>query len=170
MKKRYIYSLLFAIPGFFLAGIMSFFALGAILGILWLFVFGDNPWPASPDTILAILFGLTFLIVWITLIRIGYATGMKLEQDPALHWAHILISGGLTLLLILFIILQQWSVGNLGQKTDELLCNEFCVQRGYSGSGMPPLDSGDRTCSCYDASGNEALKIPVDSIPTGLPK
>jgi len=65
------------------------------------------------------------------------------------------------LLLMLF---QQWSVGNIGPQADSLLCSEFCVQHGYSGSGMPPETSGDRICSCFDDSGNQALRIPLDHL------
>lgn len=164
MKKRYLYALLFGIPGFFVSGMIALFVFGSVIGILWLFVFGDNPWPVSPDGWLSIILVLTFLVLWIASMVTGYVVGKKLENDPALHWSHILISGGLTILFILFIVLQQWSVGNLGPKPDSVLCSDFCVERGYSGSGTPPRDSGDRTCTCFDNSGNEALKVPLDSL------
>jgi len=118
MKKRYLYALLFGIPGFFAAGIISLLAFGALIGILWLFVFGDNPWPASPDAVLSIVLVLTFLSLWTGSIITGYALGKKLESDPALNRIHVLISAGLTLLFILFILLQQLSVGNLGPKSE----------------------------------------------------
>jgi hypothetical protein len=164
MKKRYLYALLFAIPGFFIAGIFSLFVFGASLGFLWLFVFGDNPWPLSMETVLPILLVLTFLILWIALILLGYVIGKRLETDSALNRKHILLSAALTLVFILFIILQQWSVGNIGPKSDSMLCSDYCRVEGYSGSGMPPQVSGDRSCSCYDNSGNEAIRIPLDTI------
>lgn len=164
MKKRYLYSLLFGIPGFFVSGMIALVLFGAAAGTLWLYVFGDNPWPISTETVLSTLLVLTFLILWIASIAAGYMIGKKLEKDPLLNWKHILISGGLTLLFILFIVLQQLSVGNLGPKSDSVLCSDFCVQHGYAGSGMPPIDSGKRNCSCYDNSGNEALKVPLDRI------
>jgi len=67
-------------------------------------------------------------------------------------------------MFILFILLQQLSVGNLGSKSDSAVCSDYCSLNGYSGSGMPSQDSGDRSCSCYDNSGNEVLKVPLDSI------
>ena len=164
MKKRYLYALLFGIPGFFIAGIFSLFIFGAALGFLWLFVFGDNLWPVSTETVLPILLVLTFLILWISLILLGYVIGKRLETDSALNRKHILLSAVLTLMFILFIILQQWSVGNIGPKSDSMLCSDYCSAQGYSGSGMPPQVSGDRTCSCYDDSGNEAIQIPLDMI------
>lgn len=170
MKKRYLYLLLFGIPGLFVAGIISIFALGAFTGLLWLFVFGDNPWPVSAETILAVLFVVVFLFLWAGIIFVGYWTGRRLETDLALNRTHVFISAGLTLLFLLFMVLYQWRVGNLGPQSDSALCSEFCIQHGYSGSGMPPETSGDRTCSCYDDSGIEALRIPLDHLEPGAPK
>ncbi|HET9914302.1 MAG TPA: hypothetical protein VFQ13_20580 [Anaerolineales bacterium] len=164
MKKRYLYALLFGIPSFFVSGIVALLVFGGLMGILWLFVFGDDPWPVSPDGGLSIILVGTFLALWIASIIAGYTVGKRLENDPALNWIHILISGGLTFLLILFIVLQQLSVGNLGPKSEGTLCHEFCTQKGYSASGTPPRDSGDRSCICLDDLGNEALKVPLDSL------
>ena len=164
MKKRYLYSLLFGIPGLFVAGIISIFLFGAFAGILWLYVFGDNPWPSYTEPLLSISFLLTVLFIWMATIALGYFVGKRLEREPIVNKYHLLISAGLTAMFLLLILLQQWSVGNLGPKSDSLLCSEFCVQHGFSGSGMPPEISGDRTCSCYDSSGNEALRIPLDHI------
>jgi len=164
MKKRYLYSLLFGIPGFFVSGMIAMVVFGAVAGILWIYIFGDNPWPSSTQIVLSAVLVLTFLILWIALIVAGYITGKKLENDPLLNWKHILVSGGFTLLFILFIVFQQWNVGNIGPKSDSLLCNDFCTQKGFSGSGMPSIDSGERNCSCFDSSGNEALKVPLDGI------
>ncbi len=82
MKKRYLYSLLFGIPGFFVSGMISLFVFGGLIGILWIYVFGDNPWPFPTETVLSILLVLVFLILWITSIIIGYVLGKKLEKDP----------------------------------------------------------------------------------------
>src|SRR5512139_3664292 len=164
MKKRYLYALLFGIPGLFVSGMIALFVFGGVIGILWLFVFGDDPWPVSPDGVLSIILVGTFLALWIAFIIAGYMVGKRLENDPALNWSHILISGGLTFLLILFIVLQQLSVGNLGPKSEGTLCHEFCIQKGYSASGTPPRDSGDRSCICLDDLGNEGLKVPLDSL------
>lgn len=161
MKKRYVYALLFGAPGFFVSGMISIFVAGASLGLLWIYVFGDNPRPASTETTIAIGVVLTFFILWICFLTLGYVIGKRLENEPTINTKHILISGGLTLLFILFIVLQQWSVGNLGPKSDGVLCSEYCTRQGYSASGMP-LNSGERTCSCYDSSGNEALRVKLD--------
>jgi len=170
MKKRYLYSLLFGIPGFFVSAMIAFLIFGATAGILWIFFFGDNPWPTSIETVLPFLFVLIFLMIWIALTSLGFMIGKRLEKDPALNRNHILVSGALTVVFVLLIALQQWRVGAPGPRTDTLICSEYCSEKGYSGSGMPALNSGDRTCSCYDSSGNEALKVPLDTIDPGVPK
>lgn len=170
MKKRYLYSILFGIPGFFISLIISFVIFGVAAGILWIYFFGDNPWPSSTEKILPTLFVLIFLTIWVTSITAGYITGKKLESDPALNKTHILVSGGLTVMFILFVVLQQLSVGNIGPKSEDVLCSEFCSRQGYSGSGMPPRNSGERSCSCYDNFGNEVLKVPLNGIDSGGPK
>lgn len=164
LKKRYLYTLLFGVPGFFIAGVFTMLLFGMSLGILWLFVFGDDPWPSSFEPVLAVVLVVVFLLVWGGSLWIGYRLGKRLESDPELNKTHIVFSVGITMAILLLILLQQWSVGNLGPKSDSVLCSEYCVSRGYAGSGLPPRDSGDRTCSCYDAAGNEAIRIPVDEM------
>jgi len=159
-----LYALLFGLPGLFVAGLVSIFGFAALTGLLWLFVFGDNPWPAYIEPILAGLFVLTLLVLWMSIIILGYFTGRRLETDPALSRTHILLSVGLTLALLLFVVFQQWSVGNLGPKSASTQCSDFCTLHGYAGSGMPAEITGDRTCSCYDNAGNEVLQIPVDHL------
>ena len=164
MKKRYLYSLLFGIPGLFVAGILSILIFGALAGVFWTYIFGDNPWPSYAETLLSTVFVLTILTLWILSIVLGYVVGKRLENDRILNRNHVLLSAGLTALFLLVILVQQWSMGNLGPKSDTVLCSEFCARHGYTGSGMPPQNTGDRICSCYDNAGNEALVVPLDSI------
>jgi hypothetical protein len=169
MKKRYVYALLLGIPGLFIAGTLAILAFGALAGILWLYVYGDNPWPSYVEPLTSILFVLAVLVLWIVFIVLGYVVGKRLEKDPVLNRNHVLISIGFTVMFLLLIVLQQWSVGNIGPKSESVLCSEFCIQHGYSGSGIPPQNSGDRTCSCYDDSGSEALKVPLDRLGPDAP-
>jgi len=164
VKKRYLYSLLFAIPGLFIAAIISIAIFGAATGFLWIYVYGDMSWPPSIEKLLPIISVFTFLVLWIISIVIGFATGKKLEKDQVSSTKHILISVALTIVPITIIFLQQLSVGNIGQKTDGMRCSEYCSQYGYSGSGMPPRDSGERNCFCYDDYGNKIKEIPIDNI------
>jgi hypothetical protein len=164
MKKRYIYSLLFGLPGLLIAGIIAIVFFAGLAGILWIYVLGDDPWPAWVEGALSALFVLAVLFLWFAIMLIGFFVGKQLEKDPALNRNHVLISIGLTVLLALLMVLHQWSAGSLGRTTDSLLCSDFCVQHGFSGSGIPSGISGDRTCSCYDSSGDEALRIPLDHL------
>jgi hypothetical protein len=170
MKKRYLYSLLFGLPGLFIAGIISILMFGGLAGILWLYVFGDNPWPAFAETILSGAFVLLVLALWMATILLGYRLGRRLETEPGLNRNHILISAGLSILFLLLMVLQQFSLGNLGPKSGTVLCGEFCARHGYSGSGMPPENSGNRICSCFDDAGNEALRLPLDHIAPDRPR
>ncbi len=167
MKKRYLYSILFGIPGFFISVIAAFIAFGSTAGVLWLYVFGDNPWPAWSEKTLVSLFVLAFLVAWIATISVGFVAGKKLERNPALNRGHILISIGATIAPILSIALYQLSVGNIGPKSDDTLCSEFCRDKGFAASGTPPRNSGERNCSCLDASGHAALKVPMETIEQG---
>jgi hypothetical protein len=76
MKKRYLHALLFGIPGVFIVGV--------ILGVLWLFIFGDDPWPLTPETILSILLVLTFLILS-RQVRIGNHTSLPAGDNTLLY-------------------------------------------------------------------------------------
>lgn len=164
MKKRHVYSLLFGIPGFCVSVILSTFVLGSAAGIMWIYVFGDNPWPSWIDSTLAILYAVTFLTLWIASVAIGYATGKKLETSPGLNRKHVHLAIVMTIAPVLLVVLHQWSVGNIGPKSDGKICSDYCRERGYSASGMPSKDSGERSCSCFDSAGNEALKVPFDTF------
>ena len=170
MKKRYFYALLFGIPGLFVAGIISILLFGGLIGLLWIFVFGDNPWPSYIERLTAVFFVLAVLILWLVSIGLGYVIGRRLENQPGLSRTHILISGGLTLLFFLLILFQQWSVGNLSPNSDSVLCSEFCTQHGYPASGSPLQNAGGRMCSCFDEAGNETLRIPLDHLDPNFSK
>ncbi len=156
--------MLFGAPGFFVSLIITFFIFGGASGFLWIYAYGDNPWPQYTGKILPALFILTFLVLWISFIIVGFITGRNLEVNPGLNRNHIMASVGATTVPILLIILHQLSVGNMGQKSDSRLCSEFCSEKGYSMSGMPRKDSGERTCSCFDSNGKEVMKVPMDII------
>ena len=164
MKKRYIYTLLFLAPGALLALIAAAAISGATAGFLWIFVLGDNTWPTLAERGLALLFPLTFLGLWFAAVVTGFMAGKRLEADPALNKKHILVSIALTVAPLLFIVLHQLRVGNIGPKPDSLVCGDFCAEKGYSTSGMPPRDSGDRSCICYDGNGNELIKVPLEDL------
>lgn len=167
MRKRYLYSLLFGLPGFIISAVFSLTTFGSLAGILWIFVLGDNPWPLLIEKILPILFAFVFLTLWSLTIVVGFIIGKRLEYNPILNKNHILVSICVTIIPALFIVLHLLNVGNIGSKSDSKVCSDFCSQRGYSGSSMPPEDTGKRSCSCIDNSGKEVFKIPIDGIDPG---
>ena len=65
MKKRYLYSILFGVPGFNVSLIAAFNLFGFVAGFLWLYVYGDETWPASAESILPILFVICFMTLWV---------------------------------------------------------------------------------------------------------
>lgn len=164
MPKRYIYSLLFGIPGLFIAGMAAIFLFAGLTWILGIYVFGDEAWPTYTEQVLSTLFILTVLTFWLVAIVVGYVVGMRLERAPAMNRTHILISAGLTLLFLLLMAAQQFGAVILGPRQDSALCRDFCTMHGYAGSRTAPELSGNGICSCYDESGSEVLRIPLDHL------
>ena len=115
MKRRYVYSILVGVPGLFVSLIVSVIAFGFAAGFLWLFVFGDNSWPAWVEMALPVLFVSVFIIVWLALLAAGYFIGIAREHDAAMNRTHVLISLGATLLFTAVILLYEWGIGNLAK-------------------------------------------------------
>jgi hypothetical protein len=46
----------------------------------------------------------------------------------------------------------------------EVSCADLCRAKGFIGSGVPPRNSGEHTCSCFDAQGREAVKLPLSEL------
>ncbi len=164
MKRRYAYVIFFAVPAFLASLIVAGLVFGAGAGALWLFVFGDNPWPSVAGDVLAGGFILVFAASWFGLLSAAYVAGKKHEASPGFDARVLWASSGATALLVLLVLAHQRGVGNIGPKDNGTLCSEFCQAKGYSGSGMPPRNSGDTTCSCYDAKGKEMVKAPIEEV------
>ena len=164
MKKRFIYSILFGIPGLLISAMLSLIVAGAAAGALWIFVFGDNPWPASVETILPVVILAVFLVVWTAILAAGFFIGKRLERDPVFNKGHILVSIGVIVAFLLGFAFFQLGIGNIGPRSEVLLCSDYCRQRGYSASSESPQNLGNRTCSCLDQFGNEILTVPMESL------
>jgi hypothetical protein len=164
MRRRHLYVLLFALPTFLLSIVAGATLLGAAAGALWLFVFGDNPWPATAETLLTTTFVVGTIALWIALLGVAYAIGKTEERHPSLNRMHVAASAGATIVLAGFIAMRVFGLGSAAARTDTMICADHCVARGFSASGMAPRDSGDRTCTCYDAQGQESVRVPIDEI------
>ena len=163
-QRRYLYVLIFAAPTFLLSVIAAGMLLGTAAGALWLFVLGDDPWPAAADTLLTSVFVLSGAAFWIAQLSVAYAVGRREEANPTMNRSHVLLSVGSTVVLAVLIALRISGAG-VGNRADSLVCADHCLAAGAAGSGMPPRDSGDRTCSCYDAEGRVITSIQLRSIP-----
>jgi hypothetical protein len=164
MKKRYLYAILFGIPGLSVAALLTAVSLGAAAGFLWLFVFGDSPWPQAVQTLLPAVGLIVFVAAWAGISVWGYRYGIRQEDGRPVERRHLLIAAAATILPIVIVILHQYRVGNLGPKSDGERCSDYCNEQGYAASGMPPRNSGDRSCLCYDGKGRTVLKLPLASL------
>ncbi len=164
MRRRTLYVLMFSVPALLAAVMVSLALFGSAAGFLWLFVLGDEPWPQSASTLLASLFVLSFLALWVALLSLAYFAGRKQEALPALSVRHVTMSVGATVLLVLLALSHQWSVGNIGAPGNGALCSGYCREQGFDASSMPPRDSGLDTCSCLDAQGREATTLPMATV------
>ncbi|MBI5583093.1 MAG: hypothetical protein HY892_04660 [Deltaproteobacteria bacterium] len=170
MKRRYLYVLLFGVPALLASTIISLLLSGAAAGILWIFVFGDSPWPPSAGNMLTVMLVFTSVTLSVAFMSAAYVFGKKQEEQAALNVKHVMASAGATALLVLLVVSQQWLVGNIGTKSDDVLCSEFCRDQGFTGSGRPPRDAGAATCSCYDVQGREAVKVSMRDVVAGESK
>ena len=164
MKRRYSYVLLFAAPALLASVIVSVLLFGAVAGGLWLFVLGDARWPPSIESTLSVLFVPVCAALWLAFLSLAYLAGKKQEGRNGIGSKPLTVSASATALLALLIVWHQWSVGNIGTKSDGALCSEYCGDKGYASSGTPPRNSGEQTCSCFDAQGREAVKVPIASL------
>ena len=166
-SRRRLYVLLFAVPALLVSVIAAALMVAGAAGVLWLFVFGDNPWPPVADAVLGAVIFLGGGGVWVALLYAAYALGKQQEARPTLNTRHVAFAIGATILLAAVIgaRMMQLDVGRT--RSDDLVCADLCRADGFAGSGMPPQDSGDRTCSCYDGQGGEARRIPLAQVAPG---
>lgn len=165
MKNRHIYTLLFLVPGLFMSLLITSALFAVAFGALWLYVFGDNTWPAWVGKVTPVLMFAVFSGLWIGAMATGYLVGKKLESAPGFDIRHLWISLGATLLPIVLVLLHQSSIGNLSPKPDGQVCSEYCSHHGYPASSMPPRNAGQRTCSCLGRNGEVEMTLPIDELP-----
>lgn len=103
MKTRYLYLLLFLLPSAVIAYLFALFTAGGTAGALWLFVYGDNPWPSSAGYLITIVACLSFLAAITALLISAYRTGKHQEMHGVVNRKHTLIAAGGTALLLLIL-------------------------------------------------------------------
>lgn len=165
MRKRFIYTLLFLVPGLFVSLLVTFAVFAAAYGALWLYVFGDSTWPAWTGQVMPVLMVMVFFSLWVIAMVAGYVVGKKLEAAPGFDVRHVWLSLAATLLPIGIALLHQLSIGNLGPKSDGQRCSVYCSDLGYQASSTPPRNSGEQTCSCLGRYGEVKITVPIAELP-----
>jgi hypothetical protein len=164
MKRRHLYVLLFLLPSLLLAAVAGATAAGMAAGFSWLFLFGDDSWPGwTGPAIGALAIGCGALVLGALLV-IAWSVGRQQETRPSVDRGHLALALASTVLLGGLIGWRWLGAGERGPQTDSEACADYCGSEGFAASGTPPRDSGDRTCTCYDASGNAARQtaLPAD--------
>jgi hypothetical protein len=161
INRRHTYVLLFAVPALLVSIIAAALMLAASAGALWLFVYGDAPWPNTANVLLGAIFFLAAAVVWLALLFVAYVVGRRQESERSLNKGHVALSIGATVVLAMVIIFRVagWNVA--GAQGDSVVCADLCLAEGFTASGLPPRNSGDRTCSCYDAQGQETRRVAL---------
>jgi hypothetical protein len=147
-----------------LALILAAVVLAGAAGALWLFVFGDNPWPPIANMLLGVVFVVCFALVLAALLSVAYVVGTRQESRGTFNKSHVALSLVATLALAAFIVLRLVGTTVVGRKSETVTCADFCRDQGLAGSGTSPKNSGDRACSCYDTQGREGRRIPLSQL------
>jgi hypothetical protein len=161
MSRGLLYVLVFALPALLVSGIAAFALFGAAAGAMWLFAFGDNPWPQAAQSALGLGFAAAWAALWLALLLLAFFRGKRHAGPGPFARQDLLAAVGVTLAAAGVIVLQQWGVGNLGPPSDSEACATFCQHKGFAGSSMPPRNAGNPTCSCVDTHGREAVTVPI---------
>ncbi|MGE5639025.1 MAG: hypothetical protein ACM30H_02945 [Clostridia bacterium] len=164
MRRRHAYLLLFGAPALLAALLVGAIVLVFALAIFWIFIFGDNTWPDYSYYLLAALFigaaGTTFAV----LLYHAYEAGKRQEETTSTNRAHIALAIASTLALLIVPALYVWHSSQADQ-TPEGACAFYCKNRGFAASGMPPRNSGDKTCTCYGPKGEAGATFPLPEDP-----
>jgi hypothetical protein len=158
MKKRFVYSLLFGIPGCLTSLPVSLFV---FIDFIDFVDTHDIVWVKSmSDGVLFCIPIFLFLGLLTISVVMGYRTGRKLEGEPKLNRKHLWTAGILT--LFLFTAIFQWIAGEIRQESDSDRCSKICLRSGFSIS-ITTLNNPERTCYCSDSSGN-SITFPLGNI------
>ena len=82
LKIRHLYLIVSLLWALILGPTAGLIVFGTSAGIVWLYVFGDNPWPTATDWILPFLGIAGAVMTAIAVIWIGYQRGKQREASP----------------------------------------------------------------------------------------
>jgi RsiW-degrading membrane proteinase PrsW (M82 family) len=117
VKARYSYALLFLLPNAMMAFLAGVILAAAGAGVLWIFVYGDSPWPESANTALMTAAVATSASLLAALVALSYRFGKNQETKGGLRRSHALVAVSVSILLPLLVLLHQWQVGNIGSNS-----------------------------------------------------
>ena len=114
MKARFAYPLIFLPLSAMSAGIVAAVFVACAAGIMWIFVYGDNEWPAAAERTVMALSVSIFATLLAILLGALYRFGKNQEAHGGLNKKHALVAVIATLLLPMLILARQWSIGAIG--------------------------------------------------------
>lgn len=104
MRLRNGYLLAGVVWALFLAPVAAYGVVGLIAGVLWLYVFGDNPWPAATDWVIPVIGLIVFVSVTACCIylarRYGRQQEIEADGDTAREWRTVYLVTMVPLVLI----------------------------------------------------------------------
>ena len=159
IRRRFVYVLLCTAPAVLVSAVAGGTTAAAAAGVFWLFVFGDNPWPGWSGPVIAVVAVTAFVVLLAAQLMVAWCVGKQQESKPDINRTHVAVAIVSTLTLATFIAVRFFA-GQVLQRDSER-CAALCRDEGFFASGMPPRDSGDRTCSCYDANGREVRRADL---------
>ena len=107
MKARLTYPLLFMVPCIVVALSTAALAGASIGAVLWIYVYGDEPWPKTAEALMVGAAVLVAGIVFAVLLWLLYSIGRKREAIGALAPRHVALAIFANILTVLF-CLHQW--------------------------------------------------------------
>ncbi len=81
MRLRNGYLIAGAVWALFLAPAAAYVVLGAVAGVLWIFVLGDNPWPASLNWVIPVIGLVVFILTTASCIYVAHRYGRQREME-----------------------------------------------------------------------------------------
>jgi ABC-type Fe3+ transport system permease subunit len=94
--------------------IAAVLAAAAGAGVMWIFIYGDNPWPSEANTLLVAGAATIAALVLAGLLAVSYRVGRAREVSGGVRRSHVFVALGLSIGLPLLVLVHQWQVGNLG--------------------------------------------------------
>ncbi|MBK9923906.1 MAG: hypothetical protein IPP66_01315 [Anaerolineales bacterium] len=158
MRKRYVYTLLFAFSAFLISLPVSLELYNVFLNLYELFWSSQSF--SEMDFLLILV--MIFIVTWFILTFIGYLVGRQFEQMPELNnWLPLVLLG---ITLILFVFSCKWGMDFVNEDKNSRLCGEYCQSRGYYTSISPPAGDPVQTCYCSNGPDTEPLIVPIEDL------